>query len=317
MTLPLQTSQTIWGAAKETTVFTPVNPSTSDQFFMVKNMKPSDEADEIVDNGYRGLMTEDFESYQGFRSAKLSFDLFAYPVPLGTAFMGIFGADGWTLGSTHPFTVAAAFPPSYTFSDFYGVAGSSTRRYAGHYFETVDISYASTGELKVSCTTMGEASPAQTLAVKPTAVFDSSLPFLPYENVATINNVANSNLIAFQAKFARKVEVNFGANGTQDPTSVSVGPLGITGKLTFRPADDTELNYYENATKITPNTFVFTSGANSLTIAMTQMRLIKPTIIDRSTHYAKVSAAYRAVYNATDGGPGKVTLVGGKSGGAY
>src|SRR5947199_14269 len=105
MATPLQTALTIVGIAKESVLFTAVAPSTSDQFLMVKNMKPSEEADMILDEGYRGLMTKTFGEFQGFRQAKWAFDAFAYPIPLGTLFMGIFGTDGWASGTTHPFTV--------------------------------------------------------------------------------------------------------------------------------------------------------------------------------------------------------------------
>lgn len=317
MAAPLQTALTIVGLAKESTVFTAVNPSTSDQFLMVKSMKPSDEADVILDEGYRGLMTKTFGDFQGFRFGRWSFDAFAYPVPLGTLFMGIFGADGWSSGTTHPFTVAAGLPPSYTISDYYGVTGSSTRRYAGHYFESLTLQYANTGELKVTATTIGQASPAQSLAAKPTSAYDASAPFIPYENAATLNNVSNQKLIALNIKFSRAVEAIFGANNTQDPSTMNAGPLEVTGTMTFAPADDTELNFYENATAMTPNSFLFTSGGNTLTITMTQMRLEKGTVIDRGSPYVKVNATFRGIYNSTDAGPAKVTLVGGKSGAAY
>ena len=317
MAVPIQTALTIVGLAKETTLFTAVNPSTSDQFLMVKNMKPSDEAEKIVDEGYRGLMTKTFGDFQGFRMGKWTFDAFAYPIPLGTLFMGMFGADGWASGTTHPFTVAAGLPPSYTISDFYGVSGSSTRRYAGHYFESLSLSYASSGELKVTATTIGQASPAQTLAAKPTAVYDASAPFIPYEATSTFNGGANTKLIAANLKFNRAIEPVFGANGTQDPTAVSAGPFEFTGTVNFALGDDTELNYYENATVMTPNSIVFTAGGNSLTITATQMRFDKGTVIDRGSPYAKVAASFTGIYNATDGGPAKVTLIGGKSGAAY
>lgn len=316
MAPPLQTALTIVGLAKETTLFTPVAPSTSDQFLMVKNMKPSDEPDIILDEGYRGLMSKTFGDFQGFRMGKWTFDAFSYPIPLGTLFMGMFGADGWASASTHPFTVAAALPPSYTISDYYGIS-ANTRQYAGHYFESLSLSYASTGELKVSATTIGAASPKSSLAAKPTAVYDSSAPFLPYEASATLNNVANSKLIALDIKFARAIEAIFGANATQDPTAINAGPLEVTGKMTFYAQDDTELNFFENATAMTPNSILFTSGSNTLTITMTQCRFDKGTVIDRGTPYVKVAAAFRGIYNATDGGPAKVTLVGGKSGAAY
>ena len=316
MATPLQTALTIVGLAKETTLFTPVNPSTSDQFLMVKSMKPSDEPDIILDEGYRGLMSKTFGDFQGFRMGKWTFDAFAYPVPLGTLFMGIFGTDGWASGTTHPFSVAAALPPSYTISDYYGIA-ANTRRFAGHMFESVSLSYASTGELKVTATTIGQASPAQTLAAKPTSAYDASAPFIPYENALTLNNVSNQKLIALDIKFARAIEPIFGANSTQDPSAMNAGPLEVTGKMTFAPSDDTELNLFENATAMTPNSMLFTSGSNTLTITMTQMRFDKGTVIDRGTPYVKVSAAFRGIYNATDGGPAKVTLVGGKSGAAY
>jgi hypothetical protein len=97
-----------------------------------------------------------------------------------------------------------------------------------------------------------------------------------------------------------------------------VGQLEITGKMTFAPSDDTEYLLYNTTGQAAfPCALVFTSGSNTLTITMTKTQFVSPTTFDRGSPYVKTMVSFVGVDNATDGGAGKVTLVGGKSGAAY
>lgn len=314
-TPPLQTWLTQLGLAKETTWGTAVAPTTADQFIPVLNPKLSDEIEPIYDRGLRSRASLDQAWYQGFRMQHYTFESQFYPDVCGNWLMGMFGADGWSSGTTHPFTVLnTALPPSYTIQDFYGIGGSNTRSMAGCYFDSITMSGTNTGPLKASVSLIGKST---ALVAKPTAVYTSAAPFLTWQNAVTLNSVANLKLIAFDITFKRPVEPIF-AVGVQDPSASNAGQLEVAGKLTFAPTDDTEyLLYITTAQAAFPMTFLFTSGANTLTIQMTKVQFEKPTTLDRGTPYLKVLASFRAIDNATDGGAAKVTLVGGKSGAAY
>lgn len=317
-TPPFPSFLTQVGFAKETTWGTAVAPTTLDQFVPITNPKPSDEIDTIEDTGYRSLAGKTQGYYQGFRIGKWSWEQMAYPEPIGNVFMGLLGVDGWASGTTHPFTLLnSGLPPSYSIYDFYGVTGTNTRVQAGSYIESLAISGGATGPLKFTVTTVGKASPGTALAAKPTAVYTTSSPFLPWQGVLTLNSVANVKLIQFDLLMKRPIDPILAA-GSQDPSAANVGPLEVTGKLLFAPADETELTLYLTAQQAAfPLQMLYTSGATTLTLLMSKVNFEKPTAIERNTPYVKLNAAFRAIHNSTNTGPIAVTLVGGKSGAAY
>jgi hypothetical protein len=284
----------------------------------VLNPKPSDEIDTIEDTGYRGTAGKTQGYYQGFRIGKWTWDMHAFPEPIGNLFMGILGVDGWASSTTHPFTIrTSGLPPSYSIYDFYGITGTNTRAQAGSYIESVAISGGSTGPLKFTVTTIGKSSPATALAAKPTAVYTTAAPFLPWQGALTLNSVSNLKMIQFDLLLKAQVDPILAA-GSQDPSAANVGPLEVTGKMTFAPTDDTEIGLYLTSQQAAfPLDVTYTSGANSLDLHMSKVNFEKPTVYDRNTPYVKAMVAFRAIQNSTDSGPIKVTLVGGKAGSAY
>lgn len=316
-TPPLQTYLTSLGLAKETTWGTAQAPTTSDQFIAgVSNPKPEDVIEAILDQGYRSRASKDQGWQQGFRESKYTFDAHWYPETCGNWLMGIMGTDGWSSGTTHPFTVLnTGLPPSYTVQDFYGIGGTNSRSYQGLYFDTVTMSGSDRGVLKATVGLSGGKAGA--LVAKPTSVYVSSNPFLTWQGALTLNSVSNLKMIAFDMTLKRDVAA-IKAMGAQDPSAANSAQLTCTGKVTFAPQDDTEyLLYATTGQAAFPFSLVFTSGANTLTIQMTKCQFETPTVFDRGTPYIKVMSNYRGVDNATDGGACKITLVGGKSGAAY
>lgn len=306
------------GLAKETTWGTAVPPTTLDQFMPVMNPKPSDEFDTIEDTGYRGLAGKTQGYQQGFAIGKWSWEMHAYPEPMGNIFMGLLGVDGWASGALHPFTLLnSGLPPSYSIYDFYGVTGTNTRSQAGSYIESLAISGGATGPLKFTVTTIGKASPATALAAKPTAVYTTANPFLPWQGVVTLNSVINVKMLQFDLLLKRPIDPILAA-GSQFASAGNSGPLEVTGKMLFAPADETELTLYVTAQQAAfPLQVVYTSGANSLTLLMSKVNFEKPSTLERTTPYVKFNTSFRAIHNSTNAGPIAVTLAGGKSGAAY
>lgn len=315
--MPLQSWLTQFGVAKETTWGTAVAPSTADQFMMVMNPRPSDEIDEIRDNGFRSLAGLDQGVYQGFRIGKYIWEMHAYPQPIGHAIMGLLGTD--VISGVGPYThtinlLNTGLPPSYTLNDFYGVTGTNTRQYAGHYIESLAISGATTGPLKCTITTLGKASPGTALTTKPTGVYDTATPIVPWNGAVTLNSVSNLKVLQVDLLLKRQIDPIL-APGSQDPSAGNVAGLEVTGKLIFAPNDDTEQLLYTTAQQAAfPLSIVYTSGTNTLTLQMTKVNFIKPSVQDRS-HMGlyKFVPSFRATHNSTDGGPIKITLVNQKS----
>lgn len=303
------------GLAKETTWGTGVAPTTADQFVPILNAKYEDVVESALDQNNRGRASLDQGYYQGYRSAKYSFETYAYPDVAGNLLMGILGADGWASGTTHPLTVLnTGLPPSYTIQDFYGITGSNTRSIAGAYCESITIAAATAGPVKLTCAYIGKFG---ALVARPTAAYTTTAPVIPWQGAATINSVGNLKLIQFDMTIKRLNAEGIQAMGSQDISAAFVGQLEVTGKLMFTPTDDTEYLLYSTTGQAAfPLSIVFTSGANTITIACTKTNFETPTTLDMGP-YVKTNASFRAWDNATDGGATKITIVGGKSGAAY
>src|SRR4029077_3572149 len=148
-TPPLPSFLRMVGLAKESAWGTGVAPTTADQFVPIMNPKYEDVVESVLDQGLRNRASVDQGYYQGFRSAKYSFDTYAYPDVAGNLLMGIMGSDGWASGTTHPLTVLnTGLQPSYTIQDFYGISGTNTRSINGAYCESIALSAATAGPVK-------------------------------------------------------------------------------------------------------------------------------------------------------------------------
>lgn len=303
------------GLAKETTWGTGVAPTTADQFVPILNAKYEDVAESVLDQGNRSRASVDQGYYQGFRFGKYSFETYAYPDVAGNLLMGIMGVDGWASAATHPLTVLnTGLPASYTIQDFYGIGGSNTRSIAGAYCESINISAATAGPVKMTCAYLGKFA---ALVAKPTGTYTTAQPVIPWQGAVTLNSVGNLKLIQFDLSLKRLNVEGIQAMGSQDLSAGFAGQLEVTGKLMFVPSDDTEYLLYSTTGQAAfPLSVVFTSGSNTITITCTKVNFETPTTLDMAP-YLKTNVSFRAVDNATDGGATKITIVGGKSGSAY
>lgn len=317
MATPLQTWLTSVGLAKETTLYTGVAPTTSDQFISILNPKPEDVIESIMDNGYRSRASADQGYQQGFRYAKYGFESYWHPEVCGNWLMGIMGTDGWASGTTHPFTVLnTARTPSYTVQDYYGITGTHSRSYTGMFFESVSMS-GSGDKSPLKATVSLSGGKVGTLVAQPTSTYVSSKPFIPWQGALTLNSVLSTTLISIQFDLKRTI-TPVAAMGAQDPSDAGVGQLTATGKAVFKISSDAEYLLYSTTGQAAfPFSLVFTNGTNTLTIVMTSCQFETPTTFDRSASEVTVSASFRGIDNTTDGGACKITLVGGKSGAAY
>src|SRR5260221_1409995 len=100
-TPPIPSFVTQLGMSKETTWGTPIAPTTLDQFMPVMNPKPVDDIDTILDNGFRSLAGKDQGYYQGFRVGKWSYEMHAFPEPIGNPIMCLMGMDAWAHATTN------------------------------------------------------------------------------------------------------------------------------------------------------------------------------------------------------------------------
>lgn len=299
--MPIMSFNSKLGAAKETTWGTAVSAPTF--WIPVSSGKLEDEVKRVTDSGRRGNLSKDFASYASITTGKAELEGFVHPDLEGNFLLGTFGQDAVTgTGTyTHAFTLATTQPPSYTLFDY---DGFSERAMAGSVIEELGYKFTVEGELTRSVKFTSKASAATSTH---TAAFTNVTPFMGYQCAMTIAGSANVRMIGGEITLKRSTKMTFGANNSQQPTKANVGQMEVTGKLDFEIDDYTEYNYYLNNTQPTV-VLTFTSGTNTLVFQMTKCDFEKISGLDRSQEMVRVSANIRALYNATDAGPIKVTL---------
>lgn len=298
---PAATWQLQLGLAKETTLGTAV-PATT--FLPVKTPKFIVKYATIRDDAMRGNASMDQAYYQGEGYTEVDTgDMHFYPDDSLHFLMAVLGVDTITGAGpyTHPLTLLnTGRPPSYTFQK-YDSSVATVRQVAGVLINDVSLKFTTTNS-KLILAAKGKGRIA-TNATKQAAAYSTAGMLLPWQAALTLAGGGNIKLLDFQLNLKRAVDLIFGAQGTQDSTDGNVGPLEVTGKMTFASADYTEYNYYLNNTQPITS-IVFTSGANTFTIQMSKTAFEDPTDLDHGSTYLKTSASFRAIANATDAGTG-------------
>jgi len=297
------------GLVKEVTWGTPLAAST---FYPVKNPKHIVKYETINDDGFRSnaAMTQGY--FQGPGHTEITTgDMNFYPDDSGHLLMGLFGADAITGAGpyTHALTLLnTALPPSYTFVKYDGNLATA-RSAAGCYIEELSMKFVNPGRLTLAAKAKGKI---ETNVTKPTNTYSTQAIYMPWQGALTLGGAGNTKLINLDMTIKRPVDLIFGMSNSQDATAANVGPMQITGKMTFAITDFTEINYYLNNTQPITS-LVFTSGANTMTIVMSKTAFQDPTELDHGSNYAKVTASFEAIANSTDAGagnsPAKITLV--------
>lgn len=297
--LGLLSSLSFLGFAVETTPGTAV-PAT--KFVPIKSFKAEDDIKRILDDGRRGVLAKDFGMYAGTASATLEYEGMMYPDMPGYFIKAIMGNDtvNGTGPYTHSFTLSNSMPPTLTITD-YEVAGA--RQYAYGVVEEFGLKWASDGDVTYNVKMQAQAS---TVVTTPTSTFTNAQPFLGWQAGLTINGATNYNMVSGELTLKREVKPTYGANNTQQFTRMNVGPLEVSGKMTFEIVDYTEHQLYLNNTQ-QPVVITFTQGSNILTLQMSQCGIEK-SVIDRSQEMVRADVSFRGLYNATDNGPIKITL---------
>lgn len=298
----LLSSLSYLGLAFETTPGTIVAPTT---FIPVKTFKPVDDFKRVMDDGKRGVLAKDFGMFDATHMASLEYEGQFYTDTPGYFLKAILGKDTVT-GSgapySHAFTLASGATPSLTITDF-EVAG--TRQYAYACAEELQLKWTSEGELQYTTKLQSQASTI--LGTAPTSSFTTATPFMGWDTALEINGAADLNMVSGDMTLKRTLKPTYGANNTQSFTRMNVGELEVSGKLTFDIVDYTEHDLYLQNSQY-PFIITFTQGTNTLTLQMSTCAIEKSEI-DRSQEMVRVDLSYRALWNPTDAGPMKATLV--------
>lgn len=295
------------GIAKEVTKGTAVAP-TDYIPAMANSLKPVDIIDPLYDEGLRGSNVKNYNYVPGRTRSTYDFGGSVFADAIGYPIAGLLG-DVATVGASAPFThtmslensavaAADAQPLSFTLTDFYAAA---VRAYSGCQFTDFTLKFNADGMLEYDTKVTGWAS---AVATTPTPTFSTILPTQVWQGALTVGGTTITNSIAGEISMKRPVTPVYGIATTQAPFNIFVGPLEVTGKLTFIMENDTELTrYLTNTQPALVLNWAYGAGAAAVQI---QATLTKGAYVaaasDRGSDFVQISVDINAQGNTTDAG---------------
>lgn len=330
--MALPRSRSYLGIAKETRP-TPGSAPTAvaaTDFIPFTSLSVVDSINYLDDLGMRGSMVSEYDVVQGniYSEVEIGGDVFADTV--GYLVSGVLG-DVVTTGASAPFThvistlnsqASNGQPPTFTLSDYYSLGASSTRRYAGAQFESIDFKF--TADQLLTYTAKAKAYQSAT-AANPTPSFSTVTPTPSWEGTTTLNASVSTLLSEGNCSIQRAVEPIWTVDGNQRPYQLFAGAVTVSGALTLILESDTELLLYLNNSKPALD-IAWTHGTGATTQAITlHMSKCAFTVakIERSKEYIELGVTYKGLANTSDAGasagysPVKVTLQNAKASGTY
>jgi hypothetical protein len=316
------------GIAKEATKGTAVAPT---DFIPVAkdSLKPQDMVDALYDQGLRGSNVLNYNYIPGRKHSTLDFGGAVFADTVGYGLAGIMGACA-TTGASAPFTHTISLlnsltagtdtqPISYTLTDFYAV---NVRSYPGCQFSDFSLKFNADGMLEYDTKTMGF--PSSTVA-DPTPTFSTVLPTPVWRGTVSIGGSAVSNAMSGNIDMKRPVTPIYGISNTQNPFSVFLGPLEVTGKITFIMETDAQLtNFLSDTQPAIVLNWAYGAGAAAVQIQATITKgAYTAAVIERGEDFVQVTVDLNAQANTTDDGasggfaPIKWVLQNAKASGTY
>lgn len=296
-----QSQLTVVGLALESTYGTGVAPT---KFLPVKTHDWKPNVQRILDEGKRGVNAKDFGAYAGHQFSEWTYGGDFFPDVPPYFLMAILGGKAVTgIGPyNHIFSLASAIPSLTLYDDYV----ASRREISGGLVEEFTLRWGTTETTAVAWEAKGKGH----LGTVPTAATPSIgalPPWLGWQTQLTVGGSVVQRLLNGELTFRRPNEQVWSANDSQNPNQFVAGPLEVSGRLNVYMLDNADLDRVLSLTK--PATEIrFTSGTNVLAAVLSACDWEAATI-DRSGTYVRLDATVRGLWNATDAGPAKVTLV--------
>jgi hypothetical protein len=323
-----QSVRSYLGIAKEATRGTAVAP-TDFIPVMKDSLKPVDIVDPLYDTGLRGSNVLNYNYIPGRTRSTVDFGGAVFADTVGYAIAGVLGSVA-TTGASAPFTHTISLfnsltsnvdvqPISYTLTDFYAV---DVRSYPGCQFSDFSLKFNADGMLEYDAKSTGFQSE---LVADPTPTFSTVLPTPVWRGTVSIGGSAVSTAMTGNIDMSRPATPIYGISNTQDPYQVFLGPLEVTGKITFVMDNDSQLlNFLNNSQPALVFNWAYGAGASAVQIQATLTKGAYTTgVIERGEDFVQVSVDINAQSNTTDAGssggfsPIKWVLQNAKTSGTY
>jgi hypothetical protein len=302
-----QSVRSYLGIAKEATRGTAVAP-TDFIPVMKDSLKPVDIVDPLYDTGLRGSNALNYNYIPGRTRSTVDFGGAVFADTVGYGIAGLLGSVA-TTGASAPFTHTISLfnslasggdvqPISYTLTDFYAV---DVRSYPGCQFSDFSLKFNADGMLEYDTKTTGWAS--ETVS-DPTPTFSTILPTPVWRGTVSIGGSTVATAMTGNIDMSRPATPIYGISNTQDPYQVFLGPLEVTGKITFVMEDDSQLlNFLNNSQPALVFNWAYGAGASAVQIQATLTKGAYTTgVIERGEDFVQVSVDFNAQANTTDDG---------------
>jgi hypothetical protein len=323
-----QSVRSYLGIAKEATRGTAVAPT--DFIPVMKDaLKPVDIVDPLYDTGLRGSNALNYNYIPGRTRSTVDFGGAVFADTVGYGIAGLLGSVA-TTGASAPYTHTISLfnslasggdvqPISYTLTDFYAV---DVRSYPGCQFSDFSLKFNADGMLEYDAKSTGWAS--ETVS-DPTPTFSTILPTPVWRGTVSVGGSAVSTAMTGNIDMKRPATPIYGISNTQDPYQVFLGPLEVTGKITFVMDNDNQLlNFLNNSQPALVFNWAYGAGASAVQIQATLTKGAYTTgVIERGEDFVQVSVDINAQSNTTDAGssggfsPIKWVLQNAKASGTY
>jgi len=323
-----QSVRSYLGIAKEATRGTAVAPT--DFIPVMKDaLKPVDIVDPLYDTGLRGSNVLNYNYIPGRTRSTVDFGGAVFADTVGYAIAGVLGSVA-TTGASAPYTHTISLfnslasggdvqPISYTLTDFYAV---DVRSYPGCQFSDFSLKFNADGMLEYDAKSTGFQS--ETVS-DPTPTFSTVLPTPVWRGTVSIGGSAVSTAMTGNIDMTRPATPIYGISNTQDPYQVFLGPLEVTGKITFVMDNDSQLlNFLNNSQPALVFNWAYGAGASAVQIQATLTKGAYTTgVIERGEDFVQVTVDINAQSNTTDAGssggfsPIKWVLQNAKASGTY
>lgn len=302
-----QSVRSYLGIAKEVTRGTAVAP-TDFIPVMKDSLKPVDIVDPLYDTGLRGSNALNYNYIPGRTRSTVDYGGAVFADTVGYAIAGVLGSVA-TTGASAPFTHTISLfnsltsnvdvqPISYTLTDFYAV---DARSYPGCQFSDFSLKFNADGMLEYDAKSTGFQSE---LVADPTPTFSTVLPTPVWRGTVQIGGSTVATAMTGNIDMTRPATPIYGISNTQDPYQVFLGPLEVTGKITFVMEDDSQLlNFLNNSQPALVFNWAYGAGASAVQIQATLTKGAYTTgVIERGEDFVQVSVDFNAQANTTDDG---------------
>jgi hypothetical protein len=323
-----QSVRSYLGIAKEVTKGTIVAPT---DFIPVAkdSLKPQDIVDPLYDTGLRGSNVLNYNYIPGRTRSTVDFGGAVFADTIGYGIAGLLGSVA-TTGASAPYTHTISLknsltsdvdvqPISYTLTDFYAV---DVRSYPGCQFSDFSLKFNADGMLEYDTKTTGWQS---STVSDPTPTFSTVLPTPVWRGTVSIGGSTVATAMSGNIDMSRPVTPVYGISATQNPYQVFLGPLEVTGKITFLMETDAELTrFLSNTQPAIVLNWAYGSSAAAVQIQATITKgAYTAAMIERGEDFVQVSIDLNGQSNTTDAGstggfsPIKWVLQNAKASGTY